>query len=404
MQCGASVTARNAALRVPALAEWPLASTANDYYAWCESHDERVRTRIMETWDNTMQSNMAYWFRSLLNVRRAIIAHTHSSTSPLVWLGQWTVAGQTKFGALTDDSSRVVIKSQALVINEGRSGLWPLTCDTMGSGLLRQLTLLWPATVTPHFATLVTAFAGPAWSSEYMALVPSAPARAYVLVEDGGQELIAVATEMKRDLGFRAAVAFQVFSATAAALDLLGFVHHDLHWRNIMLRDVTGTPYADKPWLYVRPQETGYYVIEASQHRNQLVEIIDFDLSRFYHTIDDSKLRAFFNDWWRTSIDASNVDLPVLMNTDRFLNTYRSYNKSLADRRELLVHWPHRVPLIVEYIRHVDEAPMGSVVMGVHPAPGQMGLVTYVTTDVRLGRVTLFDAPSDTRADSPNQK
>jgi hypothetical protein len=68
---------------------------------------------------------------------------------------------------------------------------------------------------------------------------------------------------------------FQMLTALEAGARMMGLAHNDWHDHNVMVRDVRGTPYADKIWAYKRAGNPNYYFIRPEDHRNMLVEIID---------------------------------------------------------------------------------------------------------------------------------
>lgn len=68
---------------------------------------------------------------------------------------------------------------------------------------------------------------------------------------------------------------------TLTVLHLLrAFYHRDLHTGNVFVRDVSGTVYANRDWVYQIPgSPPSFVVVPAAMHNNFLVELIDFDRS-----------------------------------------------------------------------------------------------------------------------------
>ncbi len=165
---------------------------------------------------------------------------------------------------LLDYRTTCLIKTQPLHTEHVVSFTW----DTLIGWLLRKLTIDYTLMVTPHFATVLDAL--------FCRVEGDAPALVCVQ-ERGMTELIDYIDRERTDTPHVRALLWAVLFSLHAANKLLGFAHGDCHMGNVMVRDVTGTPYENRTWAYrLREDPNVVYVVPPEQHRNMLVEIIDF--------------------------------------------------------------------------------------------------------------------------------
>lgn len=185
--------------------------------------------------------------------------------------------------ALADGRDTCIIKSQALIVEDPadpgkrNKAVFEFTNEVMVSRMLNGLVTAFQHTVTPHFTTFLGCFAAPD-VLEHSSTVK--PTRIYSLYERANLSVEAVLledlrTEDARTVERTSGIIFQTVSALQAAMATAGVAHNDLHTGNVMIRDVKGTVYADRPWGYKLLAEAEFKFIPAAVHRNEMVEIID---------------------------------------------------------------------------------------------------------------------------------
>jgi len=156
--------------------------------------------------------------------------------------------------------------------------------DTLIGKILRGLTTDYPLLVTPHFATVLDAFAGPALDGSG-AVLEDEPPRLYAVTERATKLLLDHIADMASDtdaskLQHLVYMIWAVLFSLDAAHFCYGFMHKDLHAGNVMIRPVTGTPYENKTWAYRhRDAPDQLVLVRPDQHRNMMVELIDFGRS-----------------------------------------------------------------------------------------------------------------------------
>jgi hypothetical protein len=230
---------------------------------------------------------------------------------------------------LLDRSSHVIIKSIAVptsitddeytaaldLADEREDGEFSLeelliafAWDVAHAMALRSLVTDYPLQVTPHFATLLDTVVAQDIRD------PKAPLRVYSVMERADMTLAHYAKQFVRSYPMPgpqdftrhiSTLVFCTLRGLQCANRILGFRHGDLHWENVMVRDVMGTPYATRAWAYRdRDHRDDLQVIRAEDHFNAMIEIIDFDLSamrpysmRFADSVVDGEAdKAFFVD------------------------------------------------------------------------------------------------------------
>lgn len=178
--------------------------------------------------------------------------------------------------ALADGRKKGIIKAQQyrLLDADGtiNNALFEFTNEVIVSRLLNTLVTAFKYTATPHFTTFLGCFrssnlSGLSWFSG-----PSFVYAAYERADRSVGWLLErghVSLDLFRSLLFQVAYTLHVASYT------LGYAHNDLHPGNVMVRDVTGTRYADCVWAYKLRDRAEYVFIEPAYHDNLMVEIID---------------------------------------------------------------------------------------------------------------------------------
>jgi hypothetical protein len=96
----------------------------------------------------------------------------------------------------------------------------------------------------------------------------------------GKPTAMGAAPEHPRWSAFVVASLFQARFALRAAWDLLALTLDDFGEKNLMFCDMTGTPYANRPWAYRFRGQDAYWLVPADVHRNWLVKVIDFGEAR----------------------------------------------------------------------------------------------------------------------------
>ncbi len=163
--------------------------------------------------------------------------------------------------------------------------------------------------MTPHFATLLDVFH---WQGHLCSLFERA---------DMTLDAWSRAPETPLNEPRITSWLFQLLFSIEAAVRLLQFDHHDLHIGNIMVRDVTGTPYANADWIYKRQGTGDYYVIPASVHQNSMLEVIDYDRALLdVSTVTRPELFARQLEGAIDSLDLLMYSSAVLHKTSSFLN------------------------------------------------------------------------------------
>jgi hypothetical protein len=275
-----------------------------------------------------------YWMNTLLAPDKSgnVLEYGESLTKPTLQAVE--LRADSPLAALTDFSRRIMIKSQRVDVTALKDSVVDVamrnrkyafddaaalafTVDVLASYFLRRLTTNWAYQVTPHFATLLDAFAAPAASGGADVALYSFAERADV--ELGDYLFDAAKSAPWRDLTQRefdvhlGALLFQALYSSESAFRLMGMTHGDFHPGNIMLRDVRGTPYANRPWVYARAAEPGgYYVIPPEAHRNMMVEIIDFGRAAFQQQWTPEAEKPLLRDWKRILLHTFVTDNPEL--------------------------------------------------------------------------------------------
>ncbi len=184
---------------------------------------------------------------------------------------------------LADGRSNCIIKSQPLATRDPKHrrlmnpALHEFTNEVIVSRMLNGLVTSFPHTVTPHFTTFLGCFATPDLLKHRSG---EKDMRVYSVFERANKSVALLLKENLRSGDPLTAqrfggICFQTASALAAGLAVAGVAHNDLHAGNVMVRDVTGTLYANRPWWYKLQDIPEYRSAPPGLHENNMVEIID---------------------------------------------------------------------------------------------------------------------------------
>jgi hypothetical protein len=262
---------------------------------------------------------LSYWLTELVEYESVVTSFSSSINKPLVMFARVRPPAlvQTRaLASLVRDGETVVIKSQPFYAdaealktdvlnkqfpraNDRRKAavawwsdflLPSFMMDALFALHWRDLALAQLIPYTPHLAIGVDAFAGPDLvleSAPPRAAIDTSKPRAkrlYLVSERADVSLAQLRVPGRSQFDFFVVALFQAWTAFETLNRYEGWSHGDAHDDNIMLRDVTGTPYAGRNWLYLRQRDPNdltlhLYRLGASAHRNRLVEFIDFGLA-----------------------------------------------------------------------------------------------------------------------------
>ena len=251
--------------------------------------------------DDMVPDSANVWFPVAMSIQGQPHMVGHSRTKPRLELATVTDA---RLLPLLDRAPHVIIKSLPIptsrtreeytkaVKREGKE-LTPeeafvrFAWDVAHAFVLRSLVTDYDLQVTPHFATLLDTVAARDTVDPLGGLrVYSVMERAQATLSQHIRHLLA-RYPLPAPFSFERHVVsfvFCVLRSIECANRLLGFRHGDLHWENVLVRVVTATPYAGRPWAYRhrrRPNEL--QIVPPDIHLNAMAEIIDFDTSAVRH-------------------------------------------------------------------------------------------------------------------------
>jgi hypothetical protein len=276
---------------------------------------------------------------------------------------------------LLDYRRQCVLKAQP----EGVSihVLRSITRDAQVGGVLRRLVTDYRRMVTPHFATVLDAYAGTVRAPGVPDLV------GYVCVQERAHVPLLSYIDAGQDDAHVRALVWEVLYTVYAANVVLGLKHRDLHPGNVMVRAVKGTPYEGRVWAYrLRDDPTAYYLIPPEQHGNLLVEIIDFGLSTVAQEPSGVLDRvAFWTDAYRFL-----SQLAVHISTDGPPQALERDVMSLANEQPD-AWWEHTL-----FAGHVERHAMGDRFEGL---PLLVAYMQATDTPARLNKRTAATAKTD---------
>jgi len=181
--------------------------------------------------------------------------------------------------AMADERTGAVIKAQPLIAaepkypGEANASMLEFTNEVVVSRLLNTLVTAWPHTATPHFTAFLGCFKRRGVPDAIRPMFQSS--RVFAVYERANTSFTSIVSGDKPPSAYFNALIFQALFTLEVAAYTLGYAHNDLHTGNIMVRDVTGTRYADRVWAYKLRGRPGFWFIHPAAHQNKMVEIID---------------------------------------------------------------------------------------------------------------------------------